>query len=135
EFRGAGTKHPPDNPKLTKPEDNFFSMQGVKVYRFALSAVKDTMDAIFKRNKLKASDFDWLIPHQASGHGVEAAYNYGFKPAQVVNIVRQYGNCISASIPMSLAIAHRDGRIKRGDLCLLGGTGAGLSIAFTIIRF
>jgi 3-oxoacyl-[acyl-carrier-protein] synthase III len=47
EFRGAGTKHPPDNPKLTKPEDNLFSMQGVKVYRFALSAVKDTMDAIF----------------------------------------------------------------------------------------
>lgn len=135
EFRGGGTKHPPDNPKLTRPDDNFFSMQGVKVYRFALDAVEKTMTTLFRRNNLKPSDFQLLIPHQASGHALDAAMRYGFEKKQIVNIVASYGNCISASIPMALAIAHKEGKIKRGDLLLLGGTGAGLSVAFVIVRF
>jgi len=135
EFRGGGTKHPPDNAKLTKPNDNLFTMQGVKVYRFALGAVKKTLDILFSRNNLTANDFDWIIPHQASGHAVDAAQRYGFKPEQIVKIVEKYGNCIAASIPMALAIVHKEGKVKRGDLCLLGGTGAGLSVGFMIVRF
>lgn len=135
EFRGGGTKHPPDHPTLTKPDDNLFSMQGSRVYRFALSHVKQTLDALFKRNNLKADDIDWLIPHQASGHAVEAAELYGFKSGKVANVIKKYGNCISASIPMTLAIYHKEDKIKRGDLCVLGGTGAGLSVAFAVIRF
>jgi 3-oxoacyl-[acyl-carrier-protein] synthase III len=135
ELRGAGTKHPPDNPALTKPEDNLFTMHGTRVYRFALSHVKQTMGNLLERNNLKPSDFNWLVPHQASGHSIEAAEMFGFKPPQIVNIVKHYGNCIAASIPMAFAISHKEGKIKRGDLCLLGGTGAGLSVAFAIIRF
>ena len=135
EFRGGGTRHPPDHPSLTKPDDNLFSMQGSRVYRFALGSVKKTLDTLLDRNNLKAADIDWLIPHQASGHAVEAAELYGFKRENVANIVKQYGNCIAASIPMALAIYHKEGKLKRGDLCVLGGTGAGLSVAFAIIRF
>ena len=76
-----------------------------------------------------------MIPHQASGHSVEAATLFGFKKEKVANIVNLYGNCISASIPMTLALYHKEGKIKRGDLCLIGGTGAGLSVAFALIRF
>ncbi|MBI5324543.1 MAG: ketoacyl-ACP synthase III [Ignavibacteriae bacterium] len=135
EFRGGGTRHPPDHPSLTKPEDNLFSMQGSKVYRYALGNVKKTLTTLFERNKLKAGDIDWLVPHQASGHAVEAAELYGFMNEKVANIVSKYGNCIAASIPMTLGIYHKEGKIKRGDLCVLGGTGAGLSVAFTILRF
>jgi 3-oxoacyl-[acyl-carrier-protein] synthase-3 len=135
EFRGGGTRHPPDNPKLTKHDDNLFSMQGKRVYRYALGMVKKTLDTLLERNNLKAEDFDWLFPHQASGPAVEAAEMYGFKKENVANIVKHYGNCIAASIPMALAIYHKEGKLKRGDLCILGGTGAGLSIAFAVIRF
>ncbi|TAL67316.1 MAG: ketoacyl-ACP synthase III [Bacteroidetes bacterium] len=135
EFRGGGTKHPPDHPTLTKPEDNLFTMQGSKVYRFALGSVKKSLKELFDRNKLKAKDIDWLIPHQASGHAVEAAELYGFRMEKVANIIREYGNCIAASIPLTLAIYHKAGKINRGDLCILGGTGAGLSVAFTLFRF
>jgi len=135
EFRGGGTKHPPDHPKLTKPDDNLFSMQGSRVYRFGLGSVKKTLGTLLERNNLKASEIDWLIPHQASGHAIESAELFGFKPENVANIVKKYGNCIAASIPMTLAIYHKEGKIKRGDLCILGGTGAGLSVAFAIIRF
>jgi 3-oxoacyl-[acyl-carrier-protein] synthase-3 len=135
EFRGGGTKHPPDHPTLTKPEDNFFAMQGTKVYRFALGSVKKTLTALLNRNNLQPADFDMMIPHQASSHSIEVAGMYGFKPDKVANIVANFGNCIAASIPMTLAIYHKEGKIKRGDLCILGGTGAGLSVAFAIIRF
>lgn len=135
EFRGGGTKHPPDHPKLTKPDDNLFAMQGTKVYRYALAMVKKTYDTLLNRNNLKAEDFDWLIPHQASGHAVAAGEMLGFKKEKIANIVRLYGNCIAASIPMTLAIYYKEGKLKRGDLCLVGGTGAGLSVAFSIIRF
>ena len=135
EFRGGGTKHPPDHPALTKPDDNLFSMQGSKVYRFALGSVKKSFETLFNRNKLTPEDIDWLIPHQASGHAVDAAQLYGFKMEKVANIVGKYGNCIAASIPMALALYYKEGKIKRGDLCILGGTGAGLSVAFTLLRF
>ena len=135
EFRGAGTQHPPDNPLLTKKDDNYFSMQGSRVYRFALTSVKKPLNDILDRNKLKPIDLDWFIPHQASGHAVEAASLYGFNLDKVANIVKNYGNCIAASIPMTLAIYQKQGKIQRGDLCLLGGTGAGLSVAFALIRF
>lgn len=135
EFRGGGTKHPPDHPKLTKPDDNLFSMQGAKVYRYALALVNKTLKKLLERNHNKPADFDWLIPHQASGHAISAAEKLGFKKEQTANIIKLYGNCIAASIPLTLAIYHNQGKVKRGDLCLLGGTGAGLSIAFSIIRF
>jgi 3-oxoacyl-[acyl-carrier-protein] synthase-3 len=135
EFRGGGTKHPPDNPKLTKPEDNFFSMQGTKVYRYALAMVRKSLDRLFERNHLSADVFDWFIPHQASGPAIAAAEMFGFNHDKIANVIKLHGNCIAASIPMTLAIYHKAGKVKRGDLCLVGGTGAGLSVAFSIIRF
>ncbi len=135
EFRGGGTKHPPNHPILTKPEDNLFTMQGSKVYRFALRKAKNSLEALLARNNLAPGDIDWIIPHQASGHAVEAATLFGFRPGSIANIISKYGNCISASIPLALAIYNSEGRIRRGGYCVLGGTGAGLSIAFALIKF
>ena len=47
----------------------------------------------------------------------------------------KYGNCVAASLPMALTIAIQEKRIKRGDIVLLIGTGAGLSAACTLIRY
>lgn len=134
-FRGAGTRRPPDRPDLTKPEDNYFHMKGPAVFRMARNKVKGMFDTLFERNHISAKDIDWLIPHQASGRGVASAEEYGFKMDKVVNIVGQYGNCIAASMPMALAIADKEGKLERGQTLLLGGTGAGLSVAFALIRW
>ena len=101
----------------------------------ARERVAITLSTILKRNQLQPKDFNWVIPHQASGRAVEAASEYGFEKSRIVNIIAEYGNCISASIPMALAILNKRGNLKRGDLLLLGGTGAGLSVAFAIIRW
>ena len=134
EFRGAGTKHPPDHPKTSR-KDNLFQMQGTRVYRMARDRIRENLNHLFSRNKVQPGDFDWLIMHQASGRAVEMAANYGFAPQKTVSIVETVGNTIAASTPMVLAHANKQGLLKRGDLLLLGGTGAGLSVAFAMIRW
>jgi len=66
EFRGSGTNHPPNHPTLTKPDDNLFSMQGTKVFRFALASVKQTLESLLKRNDFKPTSLtgSFLIRHQ-----------------------------------------------------------------------
>jgi 3-oxoacyl-[acyl-carrier-protein] synthase-3 len=135
EFRGGGTRYPPYKPGKSSSEDYLFSMKGTRVYRMARKRIKETLSTLFKRNNISVHDIDWLIPHQASGPAMEAAREYGFDPKKIVNIIAEVGNCIAASMPMALAIAHKRGLLKRGDLLLLGGTGAGLSIAFALVRW
>jgi 3-oxoacyl-[acyl-carrier-protein] synthase III len=135
ELRGGGTRHPPDHPEKTKAEDNLFHMEGTRIYRIALGRVNDTLTALLKRNQVTAKEIDWIIPHQASGRALQAGSMFGFRQERIVNITAEYGNTIAASMPMALAIADQKGLLKRGDLVILGGTGAGLSVAFALIRW
>ena len=135
EFRGAGTRRPPFISDLTRPEDYLFHMKGPKIFRFAIPKAKEAMEMIFERNKLGVKDIDRLILHQASGKAIEQYITYGFERERVEINLDEYGNCISASIPMTLAIADQKGLLKRGDTVLIGGTGAGLSVAFALLRW
>jgi 3-oxoacyl-[acyl-carrier-protein] synthase-3 len=135
EFRGAGTRRPPFISNLTKPDDYLFHMQGPKIFRFTIPRVKEALEKLFKRNNLKIKDIDRLVLHQASGRAIDAFVDYGFERDHVEKILDEYGNCISASIPMTLAIADQKGKLKRGDKVLIGGTGAGLSVAFALLRW
>jgi 3-oxoacyl-[acyl-carrier-protein] synthase-3 len=135
EFRGAGTRHPPNHPTKTSAKDNLFQMKGQKVYRQALIRIKKNLSELYSRNNLKPKDFDRLIMHQASGPAVQMAETFGFSPEKTVSIIAKVGNTIAASIPLVLATANNEGLLKRGDLLLVGGTGAGLSVGFSIIRW
>ena len=134
EFRGCGTRRPPGHPD-TQSDDNLFNMQGPKVFRMVLMHISRLLRTLFQRNDLTFDDVDLFILHQASGPGMEAFVKLGFPREKIVNIVADYGNCVAASIPMTLAIANEQGRLKRGDRVLIGGTGAGLSIAFALLQW
>ena len=135
EVRGGGTnKHPQD--KHTKTEDNLFSMDGPGIYKIARKQVYKMMLKTLKNTGLEKKDIDWIIPHQASGKAVDAYVSAGgFDKDKVINIVSKYGNCVAASVPMALTIAIQENRVKRGDLVLLVGTGAGLSAACALIKY
>jgi len=134
EFRGAGTRRPPGDPD-TKPEDNLFNMSGPRVFRLAVNRVKEALKIIFTKNNISKDDIDWLVLHQASGPAIEAFVYHGFAREKVINNIAKYGNCIAASMPIALATANAEGKLKRGDLILMGGTGAGLSVSFALIRW
>ena len=110
-------------------------MAGARLYRHAYRHVSAMLEALFEGTGYTRKDVDVVVPHQASGPGLMALQKLGFPQAQVVDIIGTYGNCIAASIPMALAIADAEGRLKRGDLVLLMGTGAGLSVAGALLRW
>jgi len=132
--RGGGTRLHPHNPD-TKPVDNLFHMKGPAIFKMALRETPPIIDTVLKQAQLEKQDLELVIPHQASGFGVEVYRRYGFSDKQVVDLVAKQGNCVAASIPMALAHAVESKRLNRGDDFMLVGTGAGLSIAACILRF
>jgi 3-oxoacyl-[acyl-carrier-protein] synthase III len=134
ELRGLGQRRYP-NHAGTMPDDSLFSMDGPGIYRMARPKVHLLVRELLADLGLTVGDIDWVVPHQASGPGLELLPRIGFAPDRIVNIVGQFGNCIAASIPMALACLAAGGRVRRGDRVLLLGTGAGLSVAGAVLRW
>jgi 3-oxoacyl-[acyl-carrier-protein] synthase-3 len=135
EVRSGGTNKHPQDPE-TSLADNLFTMDGPAVYKIARKEVYRMMLKTMKTTRLKREEVDWVIPHQASGKAVDAYISTGgFAKEKVVSIISEFGNCVAASVPMAFATAVQDGRIKRGNLLLFIGTGAGLSAACALIKY
>ena len=135
EVRGGGTNKHPQDPDTTSA-DNLFSMDGPAVYKIARKQVSRMILETLKVTGLDPKSIDWVVPHQASGKAIEAYRSSGiFDKEKVIEIVSEFGNCVAASLPMAFAIAVNQNHIKRGDLVLMIGTGAGLSVACSLIRY
>ena len=135
EVRGGGTRRHPLDPNTSR-NDNLFSMDGPAVYKIARKEVYRMLLKTLKETGLKRQSIDWVIPHQASKKAVEAYSTIGgFKKEKVLETVSRFGNCVAASVPMTLVMAIKNDQIKRDDLVMLIGTGAGLSAACSIFRY
>jgi 3-oxoacyl-[acyl-carrier-protein] synthase III len=134
EVRGGGTRQHPQDPTTTRAH-NLFHMNGPAVYKMALRHTPTMFRHLYAKCGVDPKDIQLVIPHQGSGPAVEAVARFGFDPSIVINRVREEGNCVAASMPMALAYAHESGRLKRGDLVLLCGTGAGLSVLGLVLRW
>jgi 3-oxoacyl-[acyl-carrier-protein] synthase-3 len=134
ELRGFGQRClPGDGP--SRPEDYLFTMDGPAVYRMARRRVVALVRDLLSSEGLQPEDVSWVVPHQASGPGLEFLARLGFRAERVVNVISRYGNCVAASIPMALAHVAGEGLLERGDRVLLLGTGAGLSVAGALLRW
>jgi 3-oxoacyl-[acyl-carrier-protein] synthase III len=135
EVRGGGTNKHPQDPN-TKDADNLFTMNGPMIYKMARKHVYTMLNDDLMTMGINREDIALLVPHQASGLAVKAYVKYGkFNKEQVMDIISYTGNCVAASLPLALAIGFEENRFKRGDLVYLVGTGAGLSVASTLIKF
>jgi 3-oxoacyl-[acyl-carrier-protein] synthase III len=134
EFRGCGMRNHPDvlrfDPGLYR-----FHMQGTRLYRWAYARMRRFMDQFFKDAGLQPADVDLVVPHQVSGPALASLSDFGFPDDRVINILSQTGNCVAASLPMALATANAEGRLKPGDTVLMIGTGAGVSLAAALLRW
>ncbi len=111
-------------------------MEGKEVFRFAVGHVTDVMSDAFAATGLTADDLNWFVPHQANRRIIDAsAHKLGIAPEKVVTTVHLHGNTSAASIPLALAVACEDGRIKRGDLVMIEAIGGGFTWGSAIIRW
>jgi 3-oxoacyl-[acyl-carrier-protein] synthase-3 len=133
--RGGGSGQHPNDPTTTA-KMNRFQMQGPAVYRMATRILGPFLDRFFTELRWDRADFDAVVPHQASGPGVQLLTRFfGFSAEQVVTTYATHGNCVAASLPLALAQAVKEGRIRRGHDVLLAGTGAGLTVGAMAITF
>ena len=111
-------------------------MAGKEVFRHAVGMVTDVVTAAFEATGTSAADLDWFVPHQANRRIIDAsAEKLGIAPSKVVVTVDLHGNTSAASIPLALAVARDDGRIKQGDLVMIEAMGGGFTWASALIRW
>lgn len=111
-------------------------MAGAEVYRFAVTAMGDACCRLLDMAGLQSSDIDLFVPHQANLRIIEsAAKRLGLPPERVFINVHKYGNTSGGSIPIALCEAEREGRLRRGDLVMTVGFGAGLVWGANLIRW
>lgn len=131
---GGGTKVYPNHPE-TQPEDNMFFMDGPAVLRAAAGRAGAFLESLRPGLSRGLGDIDVVVPHQASRLGLDGLALLGMPPERQVRTLERFGNCVAASIPLTLHAAWEAGRLTRGTRVLLVGTGAGLSFGGAIVTW
>lgn len=111
-------------------------MNGKEVFKQAVQLLADVVVETLEANKLTPRDISWLVPHQANQRIIDStARKLNLSSDKVVSTIARHGNTSAASIPLALAEAAGDGRIKRGDLVLTEAMGGGLTWGAALIRW
>ncbi len=111
-------------------------MEGREVFKHAVAMITDVIYDAFNATGITAADIDWFVPHQANKRIIDgSAHKLGIAPEKVVITVDRHGNTSAASIPLALADAVADRRIKRGHLILLEAMGGGFTWGSTLLRW
>ncbi len=116
-------------------KDYYFTMDGLKVAGFTLKKMTEFLEEAFANCSLKKEEINLIVPHQASRILSVFMKKLGFKKEEYIDIVKDYGNMVSGSVPFALCIALDQNLIKRGDNVALIGTAAGMSINFTLLKY
>jgi 3-oxoacyl-[acyl-carrier-protein] synthase-3 len=126
---GSGSRHFEEADKLVK-------MNGPEVFKFATRVMVSSAEKILAECDLSVDEVDVYVPHQANKRIIDhAARKLGIPEEKVVVNVDKYGNTSSGSIPLALADAASDGRLREGELVLMTGMGAGLTWGSALIEW
>ncbi|HLT92499.1 MAG TPA: beta-ketoacyl-ACP synthase III [Woeseiaceae bacterium] len=119
-----------------RAEEAWIRMKGNEVFRQAVSTLGAIAEETLAANDVRKEDIAWLIPHQANLRIIQAAAKKLDLPMErVVVTVDRHANTSSASIPLALDVAVRDGRIRRGELLLFEAFGAGFTWGSALVRY
>jgi len=130
---GLSNFHPKNYSEMTK-EEYMFDMNGKTVLSLSISKIPELMKNFLKNNGMKVSDIDMTVPHQASVAMTLVMQKLGIEKDKFLDEVKEFGNMVSASVPITLVHGLENGRIKSGNTILLIGTAAGLTTNMMLIK-
>ncbi len=122
--------------KMLDEGKHFLKMNGREVFRHAVSRFPEVINEALEENSLNVNDIDLLIPHQANiriAQMIQKKLN--LKDNQIFSNIHKYGNTTAASIPIALAEAISEGRVKKGDLIVFAAFGSGFTWASAIVKW
>ncbi len=126
----------PSGVGMGRCDDPYIEMKGNEVFRMAVTTLGRIVDETLAANQMDKSDIDWLVPHQANTRIIRAtAKKLNLPMERVVVTVGEHGNTSSASIPLALDTAVRDGRIRRGETLIMEAFGGGFTWGSVLVRY
>jgi 3-oxoacyl-[acyl-carrier-protein] synthase III len=127
---------PGSGSRVFEQPDRYVKMNGREVFKFATRVLVQSAHDVLDRCGVSVDEVDVYVPHQANVRIIDhAAKKLGFPQEKVVINVDRYGNTSSGSIPLALADAVADGRLRAGQLVLMTGMGAGLTWGSALMRW
>ncbi|MDC7126635.1 MAG: ketoacyl-ACP synthase III [Spirochaetales bacterium] len=131
----GGAKHSFQDKDFSE-EDLYISMNGRRVYGFAVKVNEIIINTLLERNNLTIDDIKIIVPHQANIRIIQAAAKrLNFPIEKFFVVIDEYANTSAASIPIALNKLSESGKIQKGDLILTSGFGAGLTFGGNLIRW
>ena len=135
-YRPGGGAATPFSEQVLAERSHLIRMAGREVFKAAVLAMAEACDEALRRAGVTAEEIDLLIPHQANVRIIEATAKHAGMPMDKVMVnVEKFGNTSSASIPIAIDEALREGRIKPGSLLLLVSFGAGFTWGSAVVRW
>ena len=132
---GGGTRMPPSEEMMSE-RSQYIKMKGNETFKVAVRTLEEVARETLAAHHLTVQDLDLYVPHQANLRIIKAvAERLGLPLEKVVLNMDRYGNTSAASIPIALDEAVSDGRVRDGQLVMLGAFGAGLTWASALIRW
>jgi 3-oxoacyl-[acyl-carrier-protein] synthase III len=132
----AGGSRLPASHETVDKRLHYVHQDGQTVFKFAVRKTEEICRRLLDRNGLQPGDVDLLVSHQANRRIIQlASEKLGIEPARVVLNIDKYGNTTAATIPLALADARADGRLKDGHLVMLTSVGAGFTVGAVLLRW
>jgi 3-oxoacyl-[acyl-carrier-protein] synthase-3 len=133
---GANLWLPGSGSRVFDDPDRYVKMNGREVFKFATRVLVQSASALLAKCGVSIDDVDVYVPHQANTRIIDhATRRLGVPSERVVVNVDRYGNTSSGSIPLALADAAADGRLRPGAMVLMTGMGAGLTWGSALMRW
>ena len=115
---------------------HYVKQDGQTVFKFAVRKTEEISRRVLERNGLQPSDVDLFVSHQANRRIIKAAAErLGLPDEKVIINLERFGNTTGATIPLALADAVAEKKLKRGDLVLLASVGAGFTVGAVLLRW
>ena len=132
----AGGSKLPASVETVQGRLHYVKQEGATVFKFAVKNTEEISRRLLERNGIDPSQIDLFVSHQANRRIIEAAAErLGLGPDKVIINLEMYGNTTAGTIPLALADARRQGRVKKGDLVLLASVGAGFTVGAVLLRW
>lgn len=133
---GGGSRFPPNVKEHVDARLPFIKMRGNETFKVAVRSLAEVCEEVLSAAGVSVAEVDLLVPHQANIRIIDAVASRLGVPAEKVFVnVDKVGNTSAASIPLALADARAQGRLKPGDLVLMAAFGGGLTWAASLVRW
>lgn len=134
EIRGGLTSYQPKEYSDSTKENYLFDMKGRKILLLSARKIPAMFEEFNSKTDMTLNDIDFIIPHQASRALPVVMEKLGVPENKYLDIISDYGNMVSVSVPFGLAYSSDRGLVKEGDTIYLLGTAAGMTVNMLALK-